>query len=612
MTFTYLNYMPFVIFFLVLLIYLIVKTEKEYFKWVELHWFYKRTFLNKISTFFYLIGFGFLLIALLDLRGPESNIEGNVKDQKTIILIDSSSSMLAEDVRPNRFKRALILARHFTKKAVGHQISLMVFSDGHKQIVPFTKDFNLVDAKLAALENLYLERGGTGLTQSIQEAIQYFKADGLKNNIGNILVFTDAEETTDLFNLKIPDSVSVALVGVGTLKGATIPLRDQNGIFRGNLNYEGQQVISKLDEEFLKKLAQSIKNYQYWIASSYSLPTEQILSFFNNSFSEKISKDNFRVRPVLADYLIIPAILFWIISYLLKFFKTYRVLMFLICFFTFTTTNPLLAQSESKKEKSEHIKKLEQNYLEGKLDKKGRLHLADKLLKEGFAEEAKTIYEESLGDALDDDNKNQFFNMATSQLKSDDLQGGVNNFLKLLDHLEKSKKEEDQQLLKDVQKNLMKVLHNVEKQQQQQKKDEKKKDDKKDSKSKSDDEQKNDEVKKDDKGDKSFEKDENGDVKEKNKNGDSKQNDENGDSKEKDEKGESKEKDDESKNNSKENKEDDKNDSEKDANGNGEKEDSKKKIPALLKQLMSDDNQLQKEFIDAETKRRSRNNRKDW
>ena len=40
--------------------------------------------------------------------------------------------------------------------------------------------------------------------------------------------------------------------------------------------------------------------------------------------------------------------------------------------------------------------------------------------------------------------------------------------------------------------------------------------------------------------------------------------------------------------------------------------DAQKKVPALLKQLMSDDNQLQKEFIDAQTRKRSRTNRKDW
>ena len=71
---------------------------------------------------------------------------------KTIILVDSSASMLAEDVRPNRFKKALLLVKHYVKKAVGQQISLVVFSDNQKRIIPFTDDIDLINARLERLE----------------------------------------------------------------------------------------------------------------------------------------------------------------------------------------------------------------------------------------------------------------------------------------------------------------------------------------------------------------------------------------------------------------------------------------------------------------------------
>ena len=43
-----------------------------------------------------------------------------------------------------------------------------------------------------------------------------------------------------------------------------------------------------------------------------------------------------------------------------------------------------------------------------------------------------------------------------------------------------------------------------------------------------------------------------------------------------------------------------------------EKAERQKKLPALLKQLMSDDNKLQKKMIDAKTLRRKASDEKDW
>ncbi len=74
-----------------------------------------------------------MAMSLLDLRGDQEQINTPLTDQKTIVLIDASSSMLVEDVQPNRFKRALTVARHFVKNAIGHQISVIVFSDISKK-----------------------------------------------------------------------------------------------------------------------------------------------------------------------------------------------------------------------------------------------------------------------------------------------------------------------------------------------------------------------------------------------------------------------------------------------------------------------------------------------
>lgn len=607
MTFDNLSYLPFIIILTVLFISMILFSEKKFFTWVKLHWFYDRSFKNKLSTYLYLLGMTLMFLALLDLRGAEQKVAGKVREQKSIILIDSSLSMQAEDVRPNRFQKAILLARHFVKKAVGHKISVIVFSDDHKQIVPFTKDINLIDAKLSGLEKLYLSRGGSGITMAIQEAIQYFKVDGSSDSLGNIIVFTDAEESSDLYDLDIPKEVSVGIVGVGTLKGSTIPLRDERGIFRGNKNFDGKDVISKLDENFLKKLTTKISNYNYWIASSYSLPTEKILSFFNKTFKEKTSNDNFRIKPVLAHYLLIPSVILIGISFVFKTFKTFHLASVLIFFFLniktgFTQTSP---------QKDEYLLKLEQKYLEGTLDKDARSHLADTLLKQGFSEQAQIVYDETLDGKINNKNKKSYFNQAVSQFKINNIQDGIDNSLKLIDYLEKSDLNEDKEMLANVKKNLLKALQITDQQKQKDKKEKEEEKKKKDIKEK---EQKsgNGEQKDKDK--------EQNDQNQSKEDGNQKENNQKQDDQGKqDQQGKEKEieqKDTKSKNEDNGEKDSQENNQlakqEKNNSKGADKTINKEKVPALLKQLMSDDNKLQKEFIDAQTRKRSRSNRKDW
>lgn len=306
---------------------LIFFLEKKFFTFIKTYWFYKRSFLSFCSTLVFLLSLLVMLVTLLDLRGPEKKIEANVPLQKTIILLDNSQSMLVEDVRPDRFTRSIFLARHFIRHATGHQISVLLFSDTHKKIVPFTTDIELIDSRLSSLVKFSGQRGGSNLKQAISEAVQYFNASSkdFSELTGNILIFTDGEETYAGMKLSVPDNISVGVVGIGTQNGGPIPNRTKKGVFYGNKTYNGQEVISKLDESFLKFLGQEIKKYNYWLASStYNLPTKDILKFFDHFHFKKYSFSEVTIRPVLMEYILIPGIILYILSVLLGIGKTFK------------------------------------------------------------------------------------------------------------------------------------------------------------------------------------------------------------------------------------------------------------------------------------------------
>jgi Ca-activated chloride channel family protein len=265
---------------------------------------------------------------LLDLRGGEQKIKTNIPDQKTIIVLDNSLSMLCEDIRPSRFSKSIQLARHFVKNAPGHKIAIVLFSDNQKRVLPFTDDIDLIDARLSSLDKTNSVSGGTNISQAITEAVQYFEADSdedSKEISGNLLVFTDSEEGDENFKLDIPTNINLAVVGVGTLSGGNIPLRWENNSFRGYKTFKGENVITKLDENYIKQMGKNTKNFKYWIVNSYSIPTDEIMNFLRASYSKKLGSGDIRIRPVLSHFILIPAILLYCLSVILGRFPLFKV-----------------------------------------------------------------------------------------------------------------------------------------------------------------------------------------------------------------------------------------------------------------------------------------------
>jgi len=574
MSFIHLSYLIPLVIFLVVYVYLILNSDKKFFKWVEDHWFYKRSLLNKVSTLLYILGFSLICLAMLDLRGPEEHVKGKSVDQKTIILIDSSASMLAEDVRPNRFSKSLLLVKHYIKKAVGQQISIVVFSDSQKRIIPFTDDIDLLKARINRLEEMNLNRGGTGLSQAIQESVQYFRntSDDIS---GNILIFTDAEETEFGFDIKIPETITVGVIGVGSRKGAPIPVRNRNGEFIGNKKFEGKDVVSKLDEDFLKKLSTVIKNYKYWIATSYSIPTEDILNFFNRINKIKESDGEFRVRPVLTNYLLVPGMVLLILSTLLKFSKIFIPLVLLLLVNVNAFSQQDNPPEEKEPEKSARTLELELKFAENKLPKQGVKALAFNLLKDKFSDQAQVLYEEILDPDIKQENLNDYFNYALTLINNKKIDAGVKVYSDLLEYLDKYEAESTKEYRENITKNVLKALEQQSggkgKSDQDKKDEQGQKGDSPDDQSKSDKSEKQSD-KKDNKSSKSKE--------DQQKESDQKDQNDKQDQKEKD--------------------------------GKAEEKIAKKKVPSILKQLISDDNNLQKKLIDAETIEQKSRKIKDW
>ena len=589
MNFNQFSYWPGLLLLFIVLLFIVFMMEKRFFKFVRIYWFYKRSLFSYISTLLFLAGMGGLLISLLDARGPEEKIKTEVPSDRTIILIDTSASMLAEDVKPSRLQKAALIAKHFARKSAGQQLSIVAFAEIQKKIVPFTNDLDLIDSRLDSLKNLRNQYGSSALTSAIQESIQYFKETG-GEEAGNILVLTDGEETAESMDLKVPKAVHVALVGVGTSQGGRIPLDDGRGFRFGYKKEKGRDVITKLNENFFKQVTNEIPSSKYWMANSYSLPSEEILEFFTAEKSKGNDQQDMVIKPVLMEYIVIPSLVLIFLSYFFKSLRIFSLGLLLII-------SPLNAQDKEEVQLSPEAVERMNELQKGELNQLEKIKLADDLLKSGAKEEALALYEENLTFPIDKSIPQEaYLNYGTALLGKGDAKAGFDVYQKLKSSGVDNKTQEimDKNAVSYFQKEEQKKQEQKQKQNKDQQKDDQNKDqqnqsgnnDQKDQKNQSGQQNKQDQKQNGSDQEKKEEKKDKGENKEEKKEEDNK--DENKDQENKPEEGKE---------------------------GEDKKPLPPRKMPAKLKQLMSDDRQLQMKMIENGTrdlnKRKSRKS-KDW
>ncbi|OFZ14336.1 MAG: hypothetical protein A2X86_05685 [Bdellovibrionales bacterium GWA2_49_15] len=429
--------------------------RKNYFSFIANHWLKKNTLLDKAHLVFYMLFWGALICALADIRGAEEKVDVEVPDQKTIILIDTSLSMLAEDVRPSRFEKAVMLARHFVKNTFSGQISIVLFSDIQKKYIPFTDDIDLLESRLSALSDGKLVGGSSNINQAIIESVGYLKEFSNGAPSGNILVFTDGEDHDDFPFEEAYDNIALAVVGLGTLAGEPIPLRDERKRFLGYKESHGEKIITKLNEKGIKDLGKTFKGFHYWISTSYSLPTEEINEFFNYNLQQHLKDDSMTMRPVYSHYMVILAVCFLFLSIVFFNSKTFRAVLGMM------VISLLCGGGASASEQ------LIEKFKNANLSRDEKVSLASDLLNQEDFKNAQIIYEE-VGINPETDSFKNVYNYGMSLLGNRETDQGL-GILRTLEQKEKIKGNTD--LVDKINRNILFFLNEEVKQKNEEKKD---------------------------------------------------------------------------------------------------------------------------------------------
>jgi len=203
-----------------------------------------------------------LALAIMSLAQPRwGYVYEDVKRKGLDILfaVDTSRSMLSNDVQPNRLERVKLAAQDLVNQLEGDRVGLIAFAGRAFLQAPLTIDYEAAVESINDLDTKIIPEGGTNISEAINLAVQTFGKSAAGNRA--LIVFTDGEELSG-DAIKAAKSAAEAglkifAIGVGTPQGSLIPITSDNGETVFVKDSIGQVVKSKLDENRLHEIAKA-------------------------------------------------------------------------------------------------------------------------------------------------------------------------------------------------------------------------------------------------------------------------------------------------------------------------------------------------------------------
>lgn len=232
------------------------------------------------KTVLMLLTITFVVIAL---ARPQIGSRLELVEQKGVevmVALDTSLSMMAQDVAPNRLERAKLAVIELMDRLPGARVGLVAFAGTSFVQFPLTTDFEAAKLFLDAADVNTVSLPGTAIGDAIRTATRAFSEKELKYKV--LILFTDGEDhNTDPVGAAkeaAEQGVVIYAIGFGSPEGEPIPVRDETGAVTDfKKDREGEVVLSKLDETTLREIATTTGG-EYYRATASGEEINQIVA----------------------------------------------------------------------------------------------------------------------------------------------------------------------------------------------------------------------------------------------------------------------------------------------------------------------------------------------
>ena len=218
----------------------------------------KFSFLSRLQPLLFVLRILSLVLIVMALARPQTmDVSTRTKTNKGIdivMAIDISSSMLAQDLKPNRLTALKRVAASFIDDRVSDRIGLVIYAGESYTKTPITSDRAIVKNALSKIEFEGLIDDGTAIGMGLATAVNRLKDSRAKSKV--IILLTDGVNNSGFIDPKIASELAVEYeiktytIGLGSNGTARAPV----GILpNGKFQYGLTKV--EIDEELLKNIA---------------------------------------------------------------------------------------------------------------------------------------------------------------------------------------------------------------------------------------------------------------------------------------------------------------------------------------------------------------------
>lgn len=202
---------------------------------------------------------GALALLIVMLARPQMGTKINHEKRvgiETIIAMDISNSMRAEDIVPSRLDRSKMMVENLVDHFTNDKIGLIVFAGDAFVQLPITSDYVSAKMFLSSIDPSMMASQGTDIARAIEMASHSFTQE---EGIGKaIIVITDGEDheggAVEAAEAAKKNGMRVYVLGVGSTQGAPIPVPGTGNYMQDNT---GNTVMSALNEDMCKQVAQA-------------------------------------------------------------------------------------------------------------------------------------------------------------------------------------------------------------------------------------------------------------------------------------------------------------------------------------------------------------------
>jgi Ca-activated chloride channel homolog len=285
----------------------------------------------QVSMLKHPLKFGILMLAftclIVALANPQRT--GGMRREKVqskasdiIIALDISTSMLADDVKPNRLDRARSFALDLIRELKGERIGIVIFAGNADIQMPLTSDYTAAEMYLKSASPKQIPIQGTALSEAIDIAEEAFPKDGKAQKV--VIVISDGEdqdsEALDRVKEANKKGMLVFTIGVGTAEGGFMAV-DFNGLQDYKRDRDGQPIKTRLNETMLRDMASNGGGDYFNIAN-----TSGVIAALKSRI-EKVEKRESEMRSILVSesyfqWLLLPCLLILILEFMMPYRKS--------------------------------------------------------------------------------------------------------------------------------------------------------------------------------------------------------------------------------------------------------------------------------------------------